>query len=103
VRQASAPEPLVALGQCYDGSVTPLTRKNLLAFRQRAWTVARRSKDESISGWSRRQGATATFRLSQALLDQIWPQVLRDKRRGQNVAGLVQLTEKLRRARTTHR
>jgi hypothetical protein len=59
----------------------------------RDWDLARRVKDERVGRRVRREGATAAFRLAQALLDQVWDRVRRTRR--SDVAGLLALEEKL--------
>ena len=69
----------------------------------RDWASARRIKDESLGRWVRANGTTAAFRLAQSLLDQVWDQVKKDKRRGRDVSDLIRLTGKLARASTIRR
>ncbi len=71
------------------------TREELLAFMNRDWALARRTKDEAIARWVRHAGATAAFELAQGLLDQVWDRMVRDP---DDLEGLLQLTEKLDRA-----
>ena len=80
--------------------VTELTPENVRGFMQRDWATARRVKDESLGRWVHEHGTTAAFRLAQSLLDQVWDRV---RCRRSDVSGLLQLTEKLTRARSVRR
>lgn len=62
-----------------------LTRANLKAFMNRDWAGARTSKDKAIAS----RGTSGSLRLSQALIDQVWPRLLAEK--PDNVNGLIEM------------
>lgn len=78
-----------------------MTRANLQAFLDRDWAAARASKDQAVAAWVRAHGASAAFRLAQALVDQAWPRLQREPR--SDLAGLVELRKKLQRAAAKRR
>lgn len=86
-----------AKGRVYHQSETmPVTPENLRAFLARDWEAARASKDRALGAFVQAKGATAAFRLGQALLDQVWPRI--GATRSSGVAGLIELRRKLDRA-----
>jgi len=77
-----------------------MTRADLRAFLERDWGLARRAKDEATGAFVRAHGATAAFRLAQALLDQTWSQV---RHRRSDVSGLLAYTKLFDRVRSRYR
>jgi hypothetical protein len=72
-----------------------LTRKDVLAFLNRDWALARRVKDQSIAQRIRTHGAASAFALHQMLLEQVWPTM---RRQPSDVRGLIRYRRKLNRA-----
>jgi hypothetical protein len=77
-----------------------MTRDEVLAFLGRDWGLARRVKDEAMGAFVRKRGATAAFRLAQAMLDQSWRRV---RARPSEMGGLLEYSEIFERARAKHR
>ena len=83
----------------YGGAVSTLTRENVRAFVSRDWSLARALKDRAMARTTRRAGALAAFALERALNDQVWPRLQRERDDGAELAALVRLTTRLRRAK----
>jgi hypothetical protein len=79
------------------------TAANVRAFLARDWDGARRAKDIALARWSAANGSDGSLRLGQALLEQVWSRLRLDPAFGNDVTGLVALTEKLARANAKHR
>lgn len=79
-------------------AVSKLTRQNVLAFVQRDWAAARRSKDEALTAYVAAHGASSAAALGQALLDQVWPRINEPARRAEDLEHHIALRKKLVRA-----
>lgn len=80
-------------------AMSTLTRGNLRAFLSRDWALARATKDAAVSRKVRRAGPTAAFALERALNDQVWDRLVAQRDDSAELAALVRLTTRLRRAR----
>lgn len=80
-------------------SMSTLTRENVRAFRDRNWSLARATKDAAISRTIQREGPSAAFALERALNDQVWDRLVQQRDDSAELAALVRLVTRLRRAK----
>ncbi len=79
--------------------MSTLTRENVRAFRDRNWSLSRSTKDAAIARTIHREGPSAAFALERALNDQVWDRLLRQRDAAADMAALVRLVTRLRRAK----